>query len=484
LNTGTPFSVTSQSTSVVYTGGTNQTVTWQVSGTNSSPINATQVKISLSANGGTSFPIILAAATTNDGSEVVTLPNINTSKARIRVEAVDNYFFDINGQDFTINQNVNIPGIKVEETAPGTIVSENGQTDTYDLSLLTMPLGSVTVELDAGTQMEISLDGTNFNQTQMVVLSNSNPQTIAVRGVYDNLTEGPQIGIIQHLVIASNDNTNYPVGLVGQPLLVTISDAQIPPIIGIDFDDVNGISPVNWTRISDIRNQSLMNLSLDDGTPTGIGLTTSADECGIGGCGFDSGTFPYPQHTQALDGLTGVVYARGTVTFTWNGLNPNAPYLVFIFGLGVFNDMNQSISIAGDGTPVMLDQIAATGNMYINGNTGTTDLLVSQGLSIISSAGGTIVITVASNRDNDEMSFAGLGLREGAVCPENLVLDEIPLSNGPHHAAFSIQSKGTVQAGTTVNFMAGNSIELLADQNKQFQVLQGGVFEAKIGGCP
>lgn len=484
FNTGTPFSVTSQSTNVAYTGGSNQTITWQVGGTSLTPINTAQVKITLSADGGVSFPIVLAAATANDGSQSVTIPNINTTAARIKVEAIDNYFFDINSQDFTINQNVNIAGIKINETAPGTIVSENGQTDTYDIGLLTIPTGSVTIELDAGTQMEISLDGTNYDQSQMIVLSNSNLQTITVRGLYDSVTEGPQTGIIQHKVIASNDNTNYPIGLVGQPLSVTISDAQIPPIIGIDFDEENGNSPVNWTKVTDIRNQSLMNLSIEDGTPTGINLTTSADMCGIGGCGFSSGTFPYPQHTQALDELTGVVYARGTVTFTWSGLNPNSPYVVFIFGLGVFGDMDQSITITGDGAPVMINQVAATGTMFINGSTGTTDLLRNQGLSINSSGSGTITITVTSNLVNDEMSFAGLGLRQGTSCPESLTLDEIPISNGPYHAAINIQSKGTVQSGTNISFTAGNSIELLADQNKQFQVVSGGIFEANIGGCP
>lgn len=98
-----PFRVASPNTETSWTGGTAQTVTWQVSNTNLSPINCNQVRISLSTDGGQTFPIILNAATANDGSEVVTVPSgIATNQARIRVEAVGNIFFDISDTGFTI----------------------------------------------------------------------------------------------------------------------------------------------------------------------------------------------------------------------------------------------------------------------------------------------------------------------------------------------------------------------------------------------
>ena len=97
-----PFLVTSQSTSAPVTGGSTQTVTWDVAGTNVAPIGVTEVKISLSVDGGTTYPYVLAAATANDGSEPVNLPNDGTTTARIKVEAVGNVFFDISETNFTI----------------------------------------------------------------------------------------------------------------------------------------------------------------------------------------------------------------------------------------------------------------------------------------------------------------------------------------------------------------------------------------------
>jgi hypothetical protein len=63
---------------------------------------APNVKISLSTDGGQTFPTVLAASTPNDGSQSVTLPNVSTSTARIKIEAVGNYFFDINDANFSV----------------------------------------------------------------------------------------------------------------------------------------------------------------------------------------------------------------------------------------------------------------------------------------------------------------------------------------------------------------------------------------------
>jgi hypothetical protein len=97
-----PFLVTSQATSVPVTGGSTQSVTWDVAETNVAPIDATDVKISLSLDGGLTYPHVLAASTANDGSEAVVIPNLATTQARIKVEALGNVFFDISETDFTI----------------------------------------------------------------------------------------------------------------------------------------------------------------------------------------------------------------------------------------------------------------------------------------------------------------------------------------------------------------------------------------------
>jgi hypothetical protein len=97
-----PFAVSSPNTAVSWTGGSSQTVTWTVASTTAAPVSCANVKISLSTDGGQTFPTVLAASTANDGTEVVTIPNTPTTTARIKVEAVGNIFFDISNTNFTI----------------------------------------------------------------------------------------------------------------------------------------------------------------------------------------------------------------------------------------------------------------------------------------------------------------------------------------------------------------------------------------------
>ncbi|GAB2835454.1 reprolysin-like metallopeptidase [Ferruginibacter profundus] len=98
-----PFGVTIPNTNVSWAETTAQTVTWSVNGTTGGAVNCANVKISLSTDGGNTFPYVLAASTPNDGTESVVIPaGTITTTARIKVEAVGNIFFDISDANFTI----------------------------------------------------------------------------------------------------------------------------------------------------------------------------------------------------------------------------------------------------------------------------------------------------------------------------------------------------------------------------------------------
>lgn len=97
-----PFLVTSQATATTLTGGSTQSITWDVAGTDVAPIGVREVKISLSLDGGLTYPHTLANRTPNDGSQTVRLPRVSTSKARIKIEALGNVFFDLNDADFVV----------------------------------------------------------------------------------------------------------------------------------------------------------------------------------------------------------------------------------------------------------------------------------------------------------------------------------------------------------------------------------------------
>ena len=107
-----PFVVTSPNSSVTWSNV--QSVTWNVAGTTQAPVNAANVDILLSTNGGVTFPITLAANVPNDGSHLVQLPNISNITARIKIQGSGNIFFDVSDADFTIIKAVPAPFFVIE----------------------------------------------------------------------------------------------------------------------------------------------------------------------------------------------------------------------------------------------------------------------------------------------------------------------------------------------------------------------------------
>ncbi len=157
-----PFGITAPNTAASWTGGGTQTVTWNVNNTNVAPVNAQNVKISLSTDGGNTFPTVLAASTANDGSEMITVPNgIQTATARIKIEAVGNIFFDISDANFTINTGDSCPvinSITPSAGSVGTAITITGINFT----------GVTTVTFSGGVNAPI-LAGSNDTQINVTV---------------------------------------------------------------------------------------------------------------------------------------------------------------------------------------------------------------------------------------------------------------------------------------------------------------------------
>lgn len=193
-----PFKVTSQNQEgIVWDLGATETITWDVAGTDANGINASEVDIFVSTNGGLSFDHLLLAQTPNDGTEDIVVPaGIVGGQCRLMVKASDNVFFALNENFFNINASctdnesasaLTIPeGFGFSDPAPGPpgesviTVTETGTIANFSLNLeLTHNrLKDIDIELEApnGTVVQLwSRTLCNASDMDLTFLENATP---------------------------------------------------------------------------------------------------------------------------------------------------------------------------------------------------------------------------------------------------------------------------------------------------------------------
>jgi hypothetical protein len=436
--TGSAFQVTSPNTAVTYSGGSTQTVTWDVAGTTANGINVSDVAIKLSTDGGLTYPFSLAT-TTNDGSYDLSIPNIDATNARIRVEAVGNVFFDISDADITITSTPGIAGVGVIETGGSTHVEEAGFTDTYDLQLNTAPTGGpVTIEITGNSQVEISTDGSTFAATGSVILSDTSAVTITVRAINDALEEGLDSTTITHAVTASG-SAEYPVGMPVNEVNVTLADDELPPVVGIDFDYPAGTytpeAPSHWELShTAIYSHTFTDMTRDDGAATPFDLTFSSG----GGWGYGYSTIfeqTVPVHSIDLDPLLGMNVWIDPVSLVWSDLTPGTQYEIYIFGTEGYGvgpyTISQTVTITGSGidnpAPFFQDSTSHDNELLVNDQVGSwSQNLTDYAKTVTADVSGQV--TVAITPDPGQYThLAGLAIRE--VAASNAAPTDIALSN-------------------------------------------------------
>ena len=206
IATSGPFAVTIPNGGESYNGGTSQTITWNVVGTSGAPINCANVMISLSTDGGNTYPTVIAASTANDGSEAVTLPNITATNAKIKVEALGNIFFDISNANFNITA-VTTPTFNFTTPAPttvacGTATAATTLATTSSNGFVT-PINLVASGLPGATTVSYAVNPVTPGNSTVVTLNNVNTLAPGTYNITITGTAGAEVKTVQLSYIVS-----------------------------------------------------------------------------------------------------------------------------------------------------------------------------------------------------------------------------------------------------------------------------------------
>ena len=200
----TAFAVTVPNGGESWQSGSSQTITWNNANTTDAPFSVPTVRILLSVDGGQTYPHVVSSSTDNDGTETLNLPSVAaTTQARIKIEAIDNIFFDISNQNFTLTAPSGPTFILTGPATPVTASCPVPATLTTTISTsqsggLTTPISLSATGNPAGTTVSFSPNPVTPGSNTTMTLNNANalpPGTysITVNGVAGTVTSSTTV---------------------------------------------------------------------------------------------------------------------------------------------------------------------------------------------------------------------------------------------------------------------------------------------------
>lgn len=372
-NTADTFKVTSPNTNVSWTGGTNITVTWKVASTTAAPVSCANVNILLSIDSGYTFPYTLISNTLNDGSEVVTLPNVISNKARIKIESVGNIFFDMSNVNFTIVGSspiltlISTQPLSSNSLCAGQILDVDFSTDgpanagnifTAQLSNAT---GSFSSPVDIGTLLSINSGtisstipgGTPAGSGYLIRVISSNPS-----------------------VIGSDNRSNISISQpVGTPGTFTGSSTVCQGQTGVAYSIpvIANASSYNWTlpsgaSITSGANTNSINVSYSAIAASGT-ITVQGTNSG---CGTGSVSSPFSVTVNTLPTIAGNISGTSSICQGAQGINYSTAPITGATGYLWTLPAGASITSGFNTNNILVDysSSATSGSITVNGTNG------------------------------------------------------------------------------------------------------------------
>lgn len=221
-----PFKVLTGERPIGWTPGSTQTITWDVAGTNQTPINCSTVKISFSFdNGADNFSTVLVASTANDGSETITVPSTLTDFGKIKIECNENIFFNINQAIVAITNTCSPDGVNLLDASA---VSGNAGDAVLNLAL---EAGGTVASPHAGVL------NTSDPATNLIFDNNGNCGTFTNEASYEAIEIIPETTGSYTFTPTGSNSTNSYFGVFNSNFSPTSPCASY---IKVNYDAANG----------------------------------------------------------------------------------------------------------------------------------------------------------------------------------------------------------------------------------------------------
>ena len=413
-------------------------------GTTANGVNCANVDILHSSNGGTTWTTILAA-TPNDGTQAVTIPNTPGTTNRIMVKGTNHIFFDVSNTNFTIT-----PGSTdtVAPTAP-TVTASGTTSTTTNLSW-------------SGATDNVAVTGYNVYQGATLLGSTTTATTYPVTGLTASTTYSFTVkakDAAGNLSVASNTAS---VTTLAPPADTTAPTAPTLTASGTTQTTTN----LSWSGATD--NVAVTGYDVYQGA-TLLGSTTTATTYPVTGL---TASTTYSFTVKARDAAGNLSVASNTASVTTLAAAGGATDLLFseyVEGssnnkaLEIANNTGAAVSLAiytvkkqTNGAGAWSTGITLSGTL----NSGAKFVMVNSSIALVCYNKATANISTAGT----EMTFNGndaVGLFKNGV-----LIDIIGTFNGGA-ANFAIDTtlrrKATVTAPNATFNLAGEWDSLAVD---------------------
>ncbi len=385
-----PFLVTAPNSGESFAGGSTQTITWDVAGTNNAPVSVANVMISYSTDGGLTYPTVITASTPNDGTEALTIPAGITTTAKIKIEAVGNIFFDISNANFNVTAAVG--GYDFITPAPVSVTC--GTATTANITLQTVsnggyltPINLVATGNPAGTTVSYSVNPVIPGNSTVVTLNGINT---LIPGTYPITITGTSGSSVKTVTLTYTVNPGAGPSIGTQPLA-----KQVCSGLNTNFTVVSASGTGYQWQVSTNGGSSWSNLS---NTAPYAGVTTAT--LNITGASLAMNTYQYRVIVSGQCGSTNSGAASltvnplpaVTVSSSAASICSGSPITLTAGGADSYSWSNGTTPASGSvvtATPVVNSTYTVTGTITATGCANTASV------SVIATPKPTLILTAS-----------------------------------------------------------------------------------------